>query len=146
MSTGGRACTQSTGGAGAQHGRTRLCMSPDPLSQVGQPWERSLADPRASARLPAMAQGLPHVRDLCTVLGAAAPYHGRFPLRSSLLSLLPSQATQTTCFTSPQPCLSPRVQGGRGGDATPQLASPSTASRAPASLHPAHRGQMPAMG
>lgn len=78
--------------------------------------------------------------------GLLPPYHSRFSLCSSLLSLLPSQATQTTCFTSPQPCLSPRVQGGREGDATPQLPSPSVVSRAPASLHPAHGGQMLAMG
>lgn len=87
---------RAPGRAGAQHSRTWLCISPDPLSQ---PWERSLAAPRALPQLPAMVQGLPHIRDLCTIQGAAAPYHSRFPLCSSMLSLLSSQTTQTSCFT-----------------------------------------------
>lgn len=49
--------------AGAQHSRTWLCMSPNPLSQAGKPWERSLSAPRASPQLPAMVQGLPRIRD-----------------------------------------------------------------------------------
>lgn len=62
-------------------------------------WERSLAASKASSQLPAMVQGLPHVRDLCTIQGVAALYRSRFPFCSSLLSLFSAQTTQSTCFT-----------------------------------------------
>lgn len=81
------------GRAGAQHSWTYLCVSLDSVTR-GAAMRKVSCSPLSIM----MVQSLRHARHLCTIWVATTLKHIRFPLCSSLLSLLPSQTTRTTCF------------------------------------------------
>lgn len=130
---------KSPGRAGTQHSRTWLHIPSKPLSQEGQSREVSLALPQ----LPAMVQGLPHISALCR--GLPRRTIAGFPSAAACCPSSSPKRTRQPASLTPQPCLSPRVQRGREGDATSQPASLSATSRATTSLHLAHCSQMPAV-
>lgn len=137
VDTGGCACTQSTR---ESRDIRKQDLAPHPFRAFvtgGAVTGMSLAFPQLlaygerSAPYQCTIQGLP----CCTVAGfpaACCRFSSPKPLRQP-------------ASLAPQPCLSPRVQRGRRGDATPQPASPSATSGAATSLHLAHCSQMPAV-
>lgn len=88
------------------------------------------------------ARSAPHQ---CIIQGLPRCTGESFPSAAACCpSSTPKPPRQPASLT-PQPCLSPRAQRGRGGEAAPQPASPSATSRAATSLHLTHCSQIPAV-